>query len=165
MLVAIWTLLVILAVYDLRENRIPNKILLLLLLVVFLSLNAKYGGTTSIPTAHFWGLVVGFAIGFLLYLIGAMSAGDVKLITILCCLVSLENVGEFYVYIILVGAAISILYMLLAVARSREKVRALARSYLVANIYGRLQRSSAVKPIIFQVPFAPAIVLAYLAVI
>ncbi|SEG24500.1 prepilin peptidase [Vibrio hangzhouensis] len=162
MSVAIWTLLIILAVYDLRENRIPNNILVLLLLVVFLNLVTVNGGITSIPLSHVWGLLTGFSIGFILYLIGAMSAGDVKLIAVLSFLVAVDNVGQLYINIVLVGAIVSSFYVLLAVARSSQGFHSLTRNYIASNVYGRLQRSAVIKPMIFQVPFAPSIVLAYL---
>ncbi|MBY6196594.1 prepilin peptidase [Vibrio hangzhouensis] len=163
MIVAIWTLLSILVVYDLRENRIPNNVILLLLVIVMSHTAYVSGGLFSIPVSHYTGFLLGFSIGFTLYLLKVLAAGDVKLIAVLSFNVGVESVPEFYLVICLLGGFLSLFYVAREIASSNKDFAALARTYVVSNIYGRIQKGRHIDTIVFRIPFAPAIVLGYLA--
>ncbi|NMU85505.1 prepilin peptidase, partial [Vibrio parahaemolyticus] len=71
----IWSLLIAIGVSDAQKHRIPNKAVLLLLVVV--TANVIYSPTTSLMD-HAYGGLVAFAVCFALYLVKAMAGGDVK---------------------------------------------------------------------------------------
>jgi len=101
---------------DARTRRIPNwltgpGILLGLLLHVAL------GGWRSLGSAAAGGLIAG-AVFLLFYLAGGMGAGDVKLITAVCCLAGLGAVASILLGTALLGGLFAIV---LAVFRHRLK--------------------------------------------
>lgn len=162
MAVLLWSVLICLVVYDLRENRIPNKVLLILILIELFILTSKYGGILEIPLQNYLGFLVCLSIGLVLYATRVLAAGDVKLMSILCFLVGLEQIGGFFAAIVFSGFVLSIFSLLSTVSRSEKNFQELLNIYVVHNIHGRLHKSGAISPIVFKMPFAPAIVSGFL---
>ncbi len=98
------------AVCDLRWRRIPNwltgpGILLGLLL------HWQLGGWSSLAGAGVGGLLAG-TVFLLFYLAGGMGAGDVKLITAVCCLAGLSAVAGILVSTAILGGVFAIVLAL-----------------------------------------------------
>ncbi|GMQ46378.1 A24 family peptidase [Vibrio sp. 10N] len=155
---AIWTLLFLIVVYDLREQKIPNKLIVLLALIVFLSLLSNEGFGTEQALSSIGGAAFALAIGLVLYGLGVFAAGDVKLIAVLSMWLGYSNVGNFYISSVFCGGVISIFFLLERLSQSNTTFRESINSYITSNVYGRIQRSKTVNPIVIKVPFAPAIV-------
>lgn len=155
---AIWTLLFLIVVYDLREQRIPNKLIVLLALIVFLSLLSLEGFGMEQLLSSVGGAAFALAIGLVLYALGIFAAGDVKLIAVLSLWLGYANVGNFYVASVFCGGVISIFFLLERFSKSNVRFRDIFSTYLVSNIYGRIHKSKAIEPVVIKVPFAPAIV-------
>jgi prepilin peptidase CpaA len=104
------------AVYDVRYRRIPNWISVGGIALGVLSNSLRYG----IPGLLFAlaGFALGFGLYFLLYVIHAMGAGDVKLMGAIGALVGWKNWIAIFVIAAIVGG---IMAMILIVARSRVK--------------------------------------------
>ena len=77
-----WALLIVISVFDVKENIIPNRILILLVFIYFISL-INGGFTWDSLAVSFLGLVVFFFSGLALYFVRAMSPGDVKLLGVI----------------------------------------------------------------------------------
>jgi prepilin peptidase CpaA len=111
-------LIVVLAasVYDVRYRRIPNWVSVGGIALGLLENSLAHG----VPGFLFalGGFALGFGLYFLLYLIHAMGAGDVKLMGAVGALVGWKNwVAIFLIAVILGG----IMAMILIVARNRVK--------------------------------------------
>ena len=77
-LVSVVPLLLIIAYNDVRYRRIPNPYVLAILVCGF-GLNWTFGGVNGVVSS-IGGLVLAFGLMFLMHLVGAMGAGDVKLL-------------------------------------------------------------------------------------
>lgn len=104
------------AVYDVRYRRIPNWISVGGIALGVLSNSLRFG----IPGLLFAlaGFVLAFGLYFLLYVIHAMGAGDVKLMGAIGALVGWKNWIAIFVIAAIVGG---IMAMIVIVARSRVK--------------------------------------------
>jgi prepilin peptidase CpaA len=104
------------AVYDVRFRRIPNWISVggIALGVLANSLTHGIPGLLYALT----GFVLGFGLYFLLYLVHAMGAGDVKLMGAIGALVGWQNWVAIFVIAAILGG---IMAMILIMARNRVK--------------------------------------------
>lgn len=75
---ALGLLLLVASVFDLRQRRIPNR-LLGIGLIVALVLHLGSGQPSALLTSYLAGFALGLAMFLPLYLLGGMAAGDVKL--------------------------------------------------------------------------------------
>jgi prepilin peptidase CpaA len=105
------------AIYDVRYRRIPNWISVSGTLVGLLLNGFLYHGAPGLIFS-LKGLLMGFGVYFLLYVLHAMGAGDVKLMAAVGSLVGWQDwFGIFLITAILGG----IMAMLLSLARGRVK--------------------------------------------
>lgn len=75
---ALGALLVLACYFDLRQRRIPNRLLAIgLLVALFLQLGS--GDPSALLTDYLAGFALGLVLFLPLYLMGGMAAGDVKL--------------------------------------------------------------------------------------
>ena len=96
--------------YDIRYRRIPN-VLVLSLLIGGLTINISFGGFNGALTS-----VEGFALAFLpmflIHVFGAMGAGDVKLFGAVGSVIGVSMVPMTFVVIVMLGAVLAIYTML-----------------------------------------------------
>jgi prepilin peptidase CpaA len=104
------------AVTDVRNRRIPNW-LTGSGVVAGLALHGSLGGWRSMGAAAAGGLIAG-SVFLLFYLAGGMGAGDVKLITAVCCLAGLGAVAGILLGTALLGGVFAVV---LALAHHRLK--------------------------------------------
>jgi prepilin peptidase CpaA len=104
------------AISDFRTRRIPNWLTGCGILAGLL-LHGTLGGWRSLTSAALGGLIAG-AVFLLFYLAGGMGAGDVKLITAVCCLAGLGAVAGILLGTALLGGLFAIV---LALAHHRLK--------------------------------------------
>ena len=100
----------LIAYYDIRYRRIPNAIVVFVLLTGLI-LNGVIGGFPG-----FLSSVVGCALGFglmlLLRLGGAMGAGDLKLFAAIGALIGVGLVPQTFLFVTLTGGLVATFYML-----------------------------------------------------
>ena len=98
--------------YDVRYRRIPN-LLVLGLLIGGLTININFGGFNGALTS-----VEGFALAFLpmflIHVFGAMGAGDVKLFGAVGSVIGVSMVPLTFVVVVMLGAVLAIYTMLRA---------------------------------------------------
>jgi len=96
--------------YDVRYRRIPN-LLVLGLLIGGLTINISFGGLSGALTS-----VEGFALAFLpmflIHLFGAMGAGDVKLFAAVGSVIGVSMVLLTFLVVVMLGAALAVYTML-----------------------------------------------------
>ncbi|MBI1763625.1 MAG: prepilin peptidase [Acidobacteria bacterium] len=98
--------------FDIRYRRIPNKLVLPLLLSGLL-LGLVFAGTAGL-IASLQGLLLGFGLMFLLHLFGALGAGDVKLFAALGAVLGVQLVLPTFVIAVLTGGVLAVASMLYA---------------------------------------------------
>src|SRR3569832_1642185 len=96
--------------YDLRYRRIPN-ILVLSLLIGGLTINISFGGFGG-ALASLEGFGLAFLPMFLIHLFGAMGAGDVKLFAAVGSVIGVTMVPLTFVLVVMLGAVLAIYTML-----------------------------------------------------
>lgn len=97
----------LIALYDLTENKIPNKLLLVWLGMHCLHLNIVDGSFFSAVC----GGVLLFVGGLVLYVARAMSAGDVKLLGVVGFVIGLQHVPQAMFFILISAGLIASYYL------------------------------------------------------
>ncbi len=174
--VGIFGTLLVIAVYDAREHRIPNKwvlLLMLLALVMKLNLNSVHDVKPIDLLKDLGSGGLFFLFGFSLYLLKAMAPGDVKLLGGIGFLIGWNHMmaGLSYlgVAMIVVGAFYFLYFRaqtchasFLSSARdyfSRNAFRPVS-TYIFFRQYKYLNKQlSKQSDIVYRMPFAPVIAL------
>ncbi|MBQ4259756.1 MAG: prepilin peptidase [Lachnospiraceae bacterium] len=97
-------------VYDYRERRIPNLVPALIAIYEMLVLYFGYGERAIIQYLAF-GVII-LVVGYLLYCLGGLGAGDVKLLAVIVGCLPIEKVFCFIFYSMLIAAIVSLIQML-----------------------------------------------------
>lgn len=111
----------LIAYYDIRYRRIPNLIVVFVLLTG-LTLNTALGGMQGFLSSII-GCILGFGLMFLLRLFGAMGAGDLKLFAAIGALIGVALVPQTFLFVLLTGGIVAAVYMM----RRRRARRTLRR--------------------------------------
>ncbi len=155
-----WFILTAIAVFDARENKIPNIYVLYFLLSVVIDLTLM-----DIRYQQFFqhvscaGMI--FALGLILYIGGVLAAGDVKLLSVIALLVGWQDILVTIQSIILSGGLFGLFYLLEKQSRSNHVISLSSwklgfyQSVLTIQ-YGR--KVTGIEMSKTYVPFAPAIV-------
>jgi prepilin peptidase CpaA len=151
MILIIWTLLTAIGVSDAQRHRIPNNLVFFLLLAVLASLCLKQDMEVWL---HLKGMLITFALGFLLYLGRLMAGGDVKLLTVLGLWLGAETMWSVTPFIIVAGGVIGGFYLAMHFASSSYSITEHARAYTVQKVTPGWKSK---QPLV--IPFAPAIVI------
>jgi prepilin peptidase CpaA len=96
--------------YDVRYRRIPN-VLVLSLLIGGLTLNICFGGLSGALTS-LEGFALAFLPMFLIHMFGAMGAGDVKLFAAVGSVIGVSMVPMTFVVVVMLGAVLAVYTML-----------------------------------------------------
>lgn len=112
----------LIAYYDIRFRRIPNAIVVFVLLTG-LVLNTVVGGIQGFLSSII-GCALGFGLMFLLRLFGAMGAGDLKLFAAIGALIGVGLVPQTFLYVVLTGGIVATVYMFRR-GRARRTLRRL----------------------------------------
>jgi prepilin peptidase CpaA len=107
---AVFVLAALAAVWDLRTRRIPNWLVLAGLIVGF-ALNGLLYGLVGLEIAGI-GMLTGFGVYFVLYVLHAMGAGDVKFMAAVGSLVGWRLWFEIFFVAVIVGAIAGVILAL-----------------------------------------------------
>lgn len=97
---------------DVRYRRIPNKLVLMTLLIGF-TVNTIFGGFKGL-LASLSGFALAFGLMFLLHLFGTMGAGDVKLFAAVGAVIGVSLVLPTLLVVTMTGGVIAIGKMIYA---------------------------------------------------
>jgi prepilin peptidase CpaA len=129
-IVAVLLLLAVLAaVWDLRTRRIPNWLVLAGLVAGF-GLNGLMEGLSGLSLAGV-GMLVAFGVYFVLYLLHAMGAGDVKFMAAIGSLVGVQWWFRIFLVSVILGAIAGVI---LAVSKGRFRRTVNNVGFIVSEI-------------------------------
>ena len=98
--------------FDIRYRRIPN-LLVVAALVAGLTINTSAHGAAG-ALSSLQGALVAFIPMFLIHVVGAMGAGDVKLFAAVGAVLGLKLIPLTFVLVVMIGGALAIYSMLRA---------------------------------------------------
>lgn len=146
--ISIWVILLLISFYDLSENRIPNKLLVLLLICGFF-----YGFQEVGLKEQALGLLLYFSSGLILYFIKVMSAGDVKLLGVIGMIFGASSIVDVGYYILMASGLIGTMYLFLFKVNTLEfQGCSLSVNPLNKQIHARYKEK-------ITMPFAPSVVI------
>lgn len=87
----IWLILIVIGVFDAREQRIPNSWVMLLL--VSAVVDSTFAEVTI--SSRLFGFFILFSLMLLLYMVGGIAAGDVKLAAVLGYILSFDELASY----------------------------------------------------------------------
>lgn len=96
-------LLIILSITDIRSRIISNRVILLLLIATIPLSLLKYQTVFIVPA------LCALAIGFLLFMLNIIGAGDVKLITVLMLMIPNDEIFPFFFFTTFAGLGLIII--------------------------------------------------------
>ncbi|HAS8346709.1 TPA: prepilin peptidase [Vibrio vulnificus] len=158
----IWFCLLVVAVYDARDNRIPNAWLLPLTLLACLHWVTK-GDFSQLFLAIGAGVIY-FSSGLVLFFLRAMSPGDVKLLGVVGVVIGWDTMGTVAYWITLSAGLVALFFMMLHYAQYPDSLQKLVGRYSFQAMSGQVPLLSVYpSEVVVQgkltMPFAPAVVI------
>ncbi|HAS6187558.1 prepilin peptidase [Vibrio vulnificus] len=158
----IWFCLLVVAVYDARDNRIPNAWLLPLTLLACLHWVAK-GDFSQLFLAIGAGVIY-FSSGLVLFFLRAMSPGDVKLLGVVGVVIGWDAMGTVAYWVTLSAGLVALFFMMLHYAQYPDSLQKLVGRYSFQAMSGQVPLLSVYpSEVVVQgkltMPFAPAVVI------
>lgn len=126
LVITIALLLVTLSITDIRSRIISNRIVLLLLITIIPLSLLKYQTIFLIPA------LCALAIGFLIFTLGIMGAGDIKLISVLMLAIPNNEIISFFFFTAFAGLLLVVVGWLFF----RESIKQNGLPYGVAISFG-----------------------------
>jgi prepilin peptidase CpaA len=153
--------LIVISATDIWKRKIPNLISIPVC-IVGLAIHAHLGGVEGIKLSGF-GMLVGFFLFLLPFLMSGMGAGDVKGFAALGALIGPSAIFQTFLYTALIGGVVSLVYIVIT-CNILEKARAgvMALGAFAASRDPRCLASGSPKKK-HKFPYAPAMLLGYLA--
>lgn len=157
--IIIWGIYFVIAIWDLRDNKIPNKLLLLLLCVSFIN-NSYYSSNYLQLWDYFYAGGIFFVGGLLLYFIHAMAPGDVKMLGVVGFSVGLDNLSSVTYWIGISTVIIGSLYGLFSMSERLNSVSDMYHRYkLILLSANSLSEGADHYSKKLRMPFAPVVVI------
>ncbi|HFQ4803046.1 TPA: prepilin peptidase [Vibrio vulnificus] len=158
----IWFCLLVVAVYDARDNRIPNAWLLPLTLLACLHWVGKED-FSQLFLAIGAGVIY-FSSGLALFFLRAMSPGDVKLLGVVGVVIGWDAMGTVAYWITLSAGLVALFFMMLHYAQYPDSLQKLFGRYSFQAMSGQVPLLSVYpSEVVVQgkltMPFAPAVVI------
>nr|WP_279342440.1 prepilin peptidase [Vibrio vulnificus] len=154
--------MLVVAVYDARDNRIPNAWLLPLTLLACLHWVAK-GDFSQLFLAIGAGVIY-FSSGLVLFFLRAMSPGDVKLLGVVGVVIGWDAMGTVAYWVTLSAGLVALFFMMLHYAQYPDSLQKLVGRYSFQAMSGQVPLLSVYpSEVVVQgkltMPFAPAVVI------
>lgn len=147
----IWGLISAIGVSDAQRHRIPNQLVIVLMLFVCVDV---YMQNDVEWWLHIKGFLITFAVCFWLYLLRVMAGGDVKLLAVVAFWLGASTMWQAVPYIVLAGGVTGLFYLALYLASSSESIGVHVRLYALQKVSRGWKTK---QPLV--IPFAPAIVI------
>jgi prepilin peptidase CpaA len=153
--------LIAISASDLWKRKIPNRISIPVCIAA-LSIHTYLGGVEGIKFSGY-GLLAGFFLFLLPFLMSGMGAGDVKGFAALGALIGPSAIFQTFLYTAIIGGLISLGYMVV-VYNIREKARA---GFMALGAFAATRDPRCLAPgpqkTKHKIPYAPAMLMGHLA--
>lgn len=146
-----WVLLFAIGVSDAQKHRIPNKLVLALLLVTTLHI-LVYEQAAWLD--HLVAGIISFSVCLGLYVLRIMAGGDVKLLFVIGLWLGIDQLAGGLIAIILAGGVVGGFYLLQYLARSSFSIMYNTRGYYLEKASFGLRKQTKL-----VIPFAPVVVI------
>jgi prepilin peptidase CpaA len=160
--IVIWIVLFAVAVSDAKEHRIPNYLLLVIFALVFADITLIEQNFSLL----FYSLITGitcFIVALLLYFLGVMAPGDVKLLGVVGFWVGSEHVLGSVYWIAVSSVIVGLFYAVLRLADSPDQLRTIVNKYSMLAQFGssgtKVLRTPKGMEQHYRMPFAPVVVI------
>ncbi len=147
----LWAILLMIGVSDAQRHRIPNQLVIALMLCVCVDVYMQGHVEWWL---HIKGFLVTFAVCFWLYLTRVMAGGDVKLLAVVAFWLGATEMWQAVPFMIMAGGVTGLFYLALYLASTSEPISVQVKVYAVQKIT-RGWKSK--QPLV--IPFAPSIVI------
>nr|WP_277870919.1 A24 family peptidase [Vibrio breoganii] len=114
-----WGVFFAIALFDLKEHRIPNALLLCLIATRMVELLLVSDIPMALDSLRIGAIL--FLVGLGLYLVKAMSPGDVKLFFVVGFVTGIPNVGNLLYWVVLAGGLVAFFYFAYSVANDQNR--------------------------------------------
>ncbi|WP_392560900.1 prepilin peptidase [Orbus sturtevantii] len=126
---AIWLVLITICYSDIRYRIISNKQVIVLLIIILLN---YFLGHAELS---YFSAIIALVIGIVLFYIGAVGAGDVKLISVLLLSIPSNEISDFLVIMALLGIPLALIALIKKI-RTKTKTTipygvAISLSYII----------------------------------
>lgn len=148
--VLIWLLLFIIGVFDAREQRIPNIWVLMLLGVAIVT---SLGSPVDI-SERLYGFSILFVLMLILYLVGGVAAGDVKLAAVIGYILGWDELASYSWAFAFSCVFIGIMYQLL------KRLTAGVLGYQAVLVSASFRNMTPMKVNATYMPLAPVMIVA-----
>lgn len=158
----IWFCLIIIAVNDAREHRIPNYLLLVVLGLSIVDKTIIASDYSALLSSFLTGITC-FIGALLLYFLRVMAPGDVKLLGVIGFWVGSEHIlGSIY-WIAVSSIVVGLFYGLLRVADSPDQMKTIMHKCSAVIQFGssgtKLLQTPKKMEEHYRMPFAPVVVI------
>lgn len=158
----IWLVLIAIAVNDAKEHRIPNRYLLVVLMLCLIEGVIHSNPIATLSTACLGGLAL-FGSSLLLHFARVMSPGDVKLLGVVGFWLGWGNLLSASAWIGVASVVVGLFYAALNQMDTRTRWQDLLTKYTLVFAYGRQANAMVAGEQAFEqklrMPFAPAVVI------
>lgn len=166
--ITFWILLIVIGVFDAREYRIPNRLIIFLFFVsvVFTLFNSWSTNNLNVAGGHILGFFLAFFVGIAFYILKVVAAGDVKLIAIVGLLVGYSGLYAFTMYLVFCCCFIGGMYWLLnrlmlsSFCPQKTTARNFKLTHSLDNYSSEFKSDFNTKTDIAYMPFAPIVIVA-----
>lgn len=163
-----WIILIVIGVFDAREYRIPNYLIIFLFSIsaVFTLFNSWPTDNLNATGGHILGFFLTFFVGIAFYTLKVVAAGDVKLIAIIGLLVGYSGLYTFTMYLVFCCCFIGGMYWLLnrlmlsSFCPQKTTARSFKPTYSLDDYPSEFKSDFNTKTDIAYMPFAPIIIVA-----
>ncbi|EGU47439.1 hypothetical protein VIOR3934_18193 [Vibrio orientalis CIP 102891 = ATCC 33934] len=160
--IIVWVVLFAVAVSDAKEHRIPNYLLLVIFVLIFVDITIIDQDFSLL----FYSLITGitcFIVALLLYFLRVMAPGDVKLLGVIGFWVGSEHILGSVYWIAVSSVIVGLFYAVLRLADSPDQLRTIVNKYSMLAQFGssgtKVLRTPKQIEQHYRMPFAPVVVI------
>ncbi len=166
---SLWLILIVIGVFDAREYRIPNYLIVILMVFSSILLTLEqFSSSIGAPgiATHLYGFIIAFVVSLIFYTLKIMAAGDVKLIAAIGFILGHNTILIWTQYFAFTCFFVGIMYWLLNRLQTSSNCKDKREKYVGFNaihylfVEGKLIQSDfKQRRNLTYMPFAPVLII------
>ncbi len=121
-------------VFDMYSGKVPNRLMLTAYLLAPLFMYLDYGGMGIL--SHLLPALGAGVILFFCYMVNAIGAGDVKLMTFICLFLDSGNIFRFLILVFGIGAVLGVIKVACNIIENRTELSSMRIKFTVPITIG-----------------------------